>query len=157
MTIDKTMFADEVRDYCIKNKCYTKGNNADYSAMLDLADKANSDADIIAVCHDIWNHSDNEQYINYGGTFRSVKTESELMKILQKNEADIISGKYAKRRSVIHKSSSKIVFSDNSNLYKTDRITNNYTFKTEKLTYYVREIVTEWEGNTSHTFMCYAA
>lgn len=71
MTIDKTMFADEVRNYCIKNKCYTKGNNADYSAMLERADQCMSDADIIAVCRDIWNHSDNEQYINYGGTFSS--------------------------------------------------------------------------------------
>lgn len=88
---------------------------------------------------------------------KNINTESELIQILQENEADIISEKYAKRRSVIHKSSSKIVFSDNSNLYKTDRITNNYTFKTEKLTYYVREIATEWGGNTSHTFMCYAA
>lgn len=88
---------------------------------------------------------------------KNINNESELIQILQENEADIINGKCAKKRSVIHKSSSKITFSDNSNLYKTDKITNNYTFKTEKLTYYVREIVTEWEGNTSHTFMCYAA
>lgn len=71
MTIDKTMFADEVRNYCIKNKCYTKGTNADYSAMLKRADQMMSDADIIAVCKDIWEHSDNEQYTNYGGTFNS--------------------------------------------------------------------------------------
>lgn len=71
MTIDKTMFADEVRNYCIKNRMYTKGNNADYSAMLKRADQCMSDADIIAVCRDIWNHSDNEQYIAYGGTFTS--------------------------------------------------------------------------------------
>lgn len=87
---------------------------------------------------------------------RSIKTESELMQILQKNEADIISGKCAKKRSVIHKSSSKITFSDGSSLWKTEKV-NSYTFKTEKLTYYVCEIVTEWEGDASHTFMCYAA
>lgn len=71
MTIDKTMFADEVRNYCIKNRMYTKGNNADYSAMLERADQCMSDADIIAVCRDIWEHSDNELYIEYGGTFSS--------------------------------------------------------------------------------------
>lgn len=71
MAIDKTMFADEIRNYCIKNRCYTKGNNADYSAMLERANQHMSDADIIAVCRDIWEHSDNELYIEYGGTFSS--------------------------------------------------------------------------------------
>lgn len=71
MNIDKTMFADEIRNYCIKNRCYTKGNNADYSAMLERANQHMSDADIIAVCRDIWEHSDNELYIEYGGTFGS--------------------------------------------------------------------------------------
>lgn len=71
MNIDKTMFADEIRNYCIKNRCYTKGNNADYSAMLERANQHMSDADIIAVCRDIWEHSNNELYIEYGGTFSS--------------------------------------------------------------------------------------
>ena len=71
MAIDKTMFADEIRNYCIKNRCYTKGNNTDYSAMLERANQHMSDADIIAVCRDIWEHSDNELYIEYGGTFGS--------------------------------------------------------------------------------------
>lgn len=71
MAIDKTMFADEIRNYCIKNRMYTKGNNADYSAMLERANQHMSDADIIAVCRDIWERSDNELYIEYGGTFSS--------------------------------------------------------------------------------------
>lgn len=71
MNIDKTMFADEICNYCIKNRYYTKGNNADYSAMLERANQHMSDADIIAVCRDIWEHSDNELYIEYGGTFSS--------------------------------------------------------------------------------------
>lgn len=69
MKIDKTMFADEVRNYCIKNRLYTMGNKEDYSAMLKRVDLCTSDADIIAICRDIWGHSDNELYIEYGGTF----------------------------------------------------------------------------------------
>lgn len=65
------MFADEIRNYCIKNRMYTRGNNADYSAMLERANQHMSDADIIAVCRDIWEHSDNELCIEYGGTFGS--------------------------------------------------------------------------------------
>lgn len=45
--------------------------HADYSAMLERADQCMSDADIIAVCRDIWEHSDNSLYIEYGGTFSS--------------------------------------------------------------------------------------
>lgn len=71
MSIEKTIFADEVRNYCIENRLYTKGNNADYSAMLERADQCMSDEDVIAIISDIWNHSDNEQYIAYGGTFSS--------------------------------------------------------------------------------------
>ena len=71
MKIDKTMFSDEVRNYCIKNRLYTMGNTADYSAMLERVNLCESDADIIAICRDIWNHSDNELYIEYGGTFNS--------------------------------------------------------------------------------------
>lgn len=69
MTIDKTMFAYEIRNYCIKHGMYTKGNNVDYSAMLEKADSMMSDADIIAICRDIWEHSDNELYIEHGETF----------------------------------------------------------------------------------------
>lgn len=39
--------------------------------MLERANQHMSDADIIAVCRDIWEHSDNELYIEYGGTFGS--------------------------------------------------------------------------------------
>lgn len=45
MNIDKTMFADEIRNYCIKNGMYTKGNNADYSAMLERANQHMSDTE----------------------------------------------------------------------------------------------------------------
>lgn len=57
MTIHKTMFADDVRTFCIKYKLYYNGNNTEYEKMLDNAQIAESDDDIIAVCRDIYNHS----------------------------------------------------------------------------------------------------
>lgn len=71
MTIEKTLFPDEVRGYCIKNKMYTCGNNAEYAQMLRLAENARTDDDIIAVMRDIWNHSDIQAYEAEGGTFSS--------------------------------------------------------------------------------------
>lgn len=89
-------------------------------------------------------------------SMKNVNTESELLQLLQQHENDIISGKCAKRRTVKHKSSSKIIFSDDSNLYKTDKIDNNYTFSTDKLQYYVRDMAFEVDDSTAHKFMCYA-
>lgn len=86
----------------------------------------------------------------------NVNSESELKAILMENESDIISGKIGKKRKIIHKSSCKIVFDDESNLYKTDKINNNYTFETEKLKYYVREIEIDLGDKITHKYMCYA-
>ena len=89
-------------------------------------------------------------------SMKNVNNESELQAILSENESDIISGKIGKKRKIAYKSSCKIVFDDNSNLYKTDKISANYTFTTEKLTYYVREIAIEFVGKMVHKYMCYA-
>ena len=89
-------------------------------------------------------------------SMKNVNTEAELIQLLKQHEAEIISGKVSKRRSVKHKSSSKIVFSDDSNLYKTDKIDNNYSFTTEKLQYYVRDMAFEIDDRIVHKFMCYA-
>lgn len=69
--IEKNLFPDEVRAYCIKNKMYTQGNNAEYAQMLRLAENTRTDSDIIAVMRDIWNHSNNAEYEAEGGTFSS--------------------------------------------------------------------------------------
>lgn len=98
-----------------------------------------------------------EQTIFVYVSMKNINTETELIQILQQHESDIIGGKIGKKRSIKHKSSSKIVFSDDSNLYKTDKIDNNYTFRTEKLTYYVRDMAFEVDDRIMHKFMCYAA
>lgn len=90
-------------------------------------------------------------------SLRSVCNEEQLKEILMQNEKRILDGAIGKRRKVMHKSSSKIVFDDDSNLYKTDKTDGNYTFKTDKLTYYVRELCFEVDGEIKHKFMCYAA
>lgn len=90
-------------------------------------------------------------------SLKSVCNEEQLREILMQNEEGIINGSIGKRRKVMHKSSSKIVFDDDSNLYKTDKTDGNYTFKTEKFTYYVRELCFEVDGEIRHKFMCYAA
>lgn len=69
MSIEKCLF--DVREYCIKNRMYTRGNNADYDKMLRLAENARTDSDIIAVMRDIWNHSNTTEYEEEGGTFSS--------------------------------------------------------------------------------------
>lgn len=89
-------------------------------------------------------------------SLKSVCNEEQLKEILMQNEENILNGKVGKRRKVAHKSSSKIVFDDDSNLYKTDKIAENYTFNTGKLTYYVREMQFECDGKIVHKFMCYA-
>jgi hypothetical protein len=57
MIINKTMFADDVRAFCIKYKMYYNGTNTEYEKMLYNAQKAITDDEIIDVCRDIYNHS----------------------------------------------------------------------------------------------------
>lgn len=87
---------------------------------------------------------------------KNVNSESELQAVLAENEQNIIDGKIGKKRKIIHKSSSKIIFDDDSNLYKTDKINASYTFNTGKLTYYVRELAFDIDGKMVHKWMCYA-
>lgn len=98
----------------------------------------------------------NESTIFVYVSLKSVNDESSLQAILSKNEGGIINGEIGKKRKVVHKSSSKIVFDDDSNLYKTDKIDNNYTFRTERLLWYVREMSFEVDDCKVHKYMCYA-
>ena len=86
-----------------------------------------------------------------------ITDEVELREILISGEHLIIDGIIGRKRSVEHHSSSKIVFSDGSNLYKTDKVDGDYTFTTDRLTYYVREICFECDGEIRHKFLCYGA
>lgn len=73
MLFIRTINAEKVRKHCIDHNYYTCGNNKDYSAMLDKCDhydwKEASDADILEIGQDIWNHSDMDEFIQSGGTF----------------------------------------------------------------------------------------
>lgn len=58
-----------IREYCIRENLYTCGNNSDYGKMFDMAANAKTDGEFIAVCADIWEHSDNTKFISDGGEF----------------------------------------------------------------------------------------
>lgn len=92
-------------------------------------------------------------FVSMGNVFN----EDELRALLIRNEDKIVSGRCGKRRKIAHKSSSKIVFDDDSNLYKTDKCDGNYTFSTGKLIWFVREMAFEVDDRRVCKYMCYAA
>lgn len=69
MRVIRTMDRGKIRQHCIENNYYTRGNNREYSHMFDMADAATTDEEIIAVGRDIWEHSDMDDFIASGGTF----------------------------------------------------------------------------------------
>lgn len=63
MKIIRRWTSEDVRNFCIEHGYYTKGNCAQYDAMLDMvrAEKSPSDDTVIAIAEDIVNHSNYEE------------------------------------------------------------------------------------------------
>ena len=58
---DRFWNSNSVREVCIKFGWYTRGNNYDYSQLLDFVDSHKpTDRNICKVVEDIFNHSDHE-------------------------------------------------------------------------------------------------
>lgn len=60
---NRRIFPEELRELCIRNHWYTRGNNAEYEhLLLDMAGhKENiTTADIVAIAEDIKEHSSDE-------------------------------------------------------------------------------------------------
>ncbi len=65
------MDCDELRQFCIKNKFYTKGDCEAYSKLFDMAKAYKGDVDdMVSIAEDIYNHSDGESLTTfcYSGT-----------------------------------------------------------------------------------------
>ena len=56
-------FLDDTKVYhkCVRRGYYTHGTNSEYLAMFDKCKAARTDEDFIAVCADIWEHTDTEE------------------------------------------------------------------------------------------------
>lgn len=52
---------EKVRQMCINEQYYTCGDNAEYSNMFDMCEKATTVTDVKAIASDIFNHSDMEE------------------------------------------------------------------------------------------------
>ena len=62
MKFQHTINSNDVREFCIQNNLYTRGDNEDYSKMLALASKFHSCTPqrVIVIAKDIAEHSDQQ-------------------------------------------------------------------------------------------------
>ena len=62
MTFKHTIDSEGVRNFCIHNNLYTRGDNEDYSRMLQSLDKLHNCTPqrVIAIARDIAEHSDQQ-------------------------------------------------------------------------------------------------
>ena len=66
MNITRKLDDTKVYQHCKTHGYYTHGTNREYMAMFDKCREAKTDNDIIAVCKDIWEHSDTAE-LEQGG------------------------------------------------------------------------------------------
>lgn len=57
---ERKLFSDDLRNLCIENRWYTRGNNADYMYLLNHVDSIENVTtdDIVEIATDIISHSD---------------------------------------------------------------------------------------------------
>lgn len=67
--ITRILDRTKVYYHCNEHEYYTRGNNADYSKMLDMCDSEATDELILKVARDIWEHSDMDDFLQSGGDF----------------------------------------------------------------------------------------
>lgn len=76
MKIKRIAYADKVRQMCIDNNYYTRGDVDAYTKMLDFVYHhldANNEVQMIEVAQNIFNHSDiNQKMLEYGCSEREV-------------------------------------------------------------------------------------
>ena len=62
MTFQHTINSEDVRNFCIHNNLYTRGDNEDYSRMLQSLDKLHNCTPqrVIVIAKDIAEHSDQQ-------------------------------------------------------------------------------------------------
>ena len=62
MKFQHTINSEDIRNFCIHNNLYTRGDNEDYSRMLQSLDKLHNCTPqrVIAIARDIAEHSDKQ-------------------------------------------------------------------------------------------------
>ena len=62
MRFKHTIYSEDVRNFCIHNNLYTRGNSEDYSRMLQSLDKLHNcpPQRVIVIAKDIAEHSDQQ-------------------------------------------------------------------------------------------------
>lgn len=65
MKTTRMIYADDLRNTCIKEMWYTRGNNEEYSNLLGKCNSFLSDELLEEISLDIYNHSDWSDYSGY--------------------------------------------------------------------------------------------